>query len=342
MEGADEAPQVSLGGVDKSIVNEGEDRFFSVTVKINPTLDSNRNYQKCRSDHQSMRTENPCVEGGIVVFDSYNDHEPNGGQADQLVAFIFFEEQEVDELTVYVEDDACITPNRTIRILINGSFDEDTYGYTIRSSDTTRGITVRVNGDDDVNGAGCNPVDEGATEGVTGDGGNGGNGGNGGGNGGNDGNGGGGNPIVIEPDPPTNTPTPTPTPTVTPTPTATATPTMTPTPTATATPTNTPEPEEVDDSDTREDSGSRDTRSSSDSGEDGKDGESAGAAEATSTPTPTATPLLPQRRLPRPRQRQRRHRLLPPRRLPRLHPRRRPRLRRHQAPRPSPSPSSVT
>ena len=134
-------PEVSLDrGVHDSQVEEGGS--FTVTVKITPVLQSNHDYQKCKNNTRGMRDENPCVEGGIVVWDTYNDHLPNGDLADELVAFIFFDGDDVDELTVFVEDDDCITPGRTIRIKINTAFDKDTYGYTIDDREIT------VNGND--------------------------------------------------------------------------------------------------------------------------------------------------------------------------------------------------
>ena len=116
-------------------------------VGISPTLHPNHDYARCQ-----RRTANPCVEGSVIVFDSYNDHEPNGDVADDNIAFIFFGGREEDKLHIFV-DDKCITPNRTIRVKLNSAFvdAEHDYGYTIDDND----ISVRVKGNDETNAVGC-------------------------------------------------------------------------------------------------------------------------------------------------------------------------------------------
>ena len=111
-----------------------------------------------------------CIEGGIIIWDTYNDHiqvEENGFiPSDQLFAFKFRTGETEKRLNPSIANDACITPGRTIRIAINTSFRSDTYGYTI---DTTE-HSVRIAGDDETNGqvvddgGKCLPVDGGATE----------------------------------------------------------------------------------------------------------------------------------------------------------------------------------
>ena len=261
-------PEISLR-VDRDSLNsqglaEEDAGSFAVIVGISPTLHPNHDYARCQ-----RRTANPCVEGGVVVFDSYNEHESNGNLADELIAFIFFGGREAARLSIFI-DDECITPNRTIRVRLNSAFVGGDYGYTIDGNNNE--ISVRVKGNDETNGGGCPSIEEGATE-V---------------------NGGGGNPPEPEPADthtpiptvaPTATASPTPTksPTIrvdtedvevaytltptpsvtptgtatsTPTPTGTATPTPTPTPTATATPTATPEPTQPPEEDEGKDTGS--------------------------------------------------------------------------------------
>ena len=143
-------PEISLG-VDRDSLNsqglaEEDAGSFAVIVGISPTLHPNHDYAKCE-----FRSENPCVEGGIVVFDSYDD-EPNGDLADQLIAFIFFGGREDDRLFILI-DDECITPTRTIRVRLNPAFvdAEYDYGYTIHDNE----ISVRVKGNDETNAVGC-------------------------------------------------------------------------------------------------------------------------------------------------------------------------------------------
>ena len=160
-------PEISLR-VDRDSLNsqglaEEDEGSFAVIVGISPTLHPNHDYARCQ-----RRTANPCVEGGVIVFDSYNDHEPNGDVADELIAFVFFGGREAVRLSIFI-DDKCITPNRTIRVELNSAFvnAEYDYGYTIDDND----ISVRVKGNDRTNREGCPSIEEGDTE-VNGGGGN--------------------------------------------------------------------------------------------------------------------------------------------------------------------------
>ena len=122
-----------------------------------------------------------CIEGGIIAWDSYNDHLQDGksGTADGLVKFVFGENRvagvpQTDGSihkgwTVSISNDNCITPDRTIRIGVNTVFDDTaTYGYLI---DETK-HTVRISGNDTTNGTlvdnggNCLPVGDGETEDV--------------------------------------------------------------------------------------------------------------------------------------------------------------------------------
>ena len=79
---------------------------------------------------------------------------------------MYFGGSEVEKrITVFVDDDACITPDREIRIGINEVFldrpGETVYGYTIN----TKEFTVPVNGDDTANtGGNCAEIESGDTE----------------------------------------------------------------------------------------------------------------------------------------------------------------------------------
>ena len=86
----------------------------------------------------------PCVECGIVIFDSWK-----GEAADQLVAFVFRQTDPTSKRIGFSVDkapDDCegdgweISGERTIRVKINESFWRDVYGYTIKQS--TFGATV--------------------------------------------------------------------------------------------------------------------------------------------------------------------------------------------------------
>ena len=112
-----------------------------------------------------------CIEGGINVWDTYNDHmadehyESDGTThtyVDHKIKFVFRGSQTEDRLTVPVLNDQCITPERKLRIKINTAFDDvDDYGYIINEKE----FTVPVNGNDTTNdGANCDPGNDGKTE----------------------------------------------------------------------------------------------------------------------------------------------------------------------------------
>ena len=235
----DKPYRVKIKSVD-SVVDEGSS--FTVTLEMFPAFlvnqtgqneDSKYIYNYCKGRDSYPQ----CLEGGIQVLDSYNDHNTDSEIADFLVAFLFFSESDssaagdVDKVSAFAYDDDCITPGRTIRVRLNSAFvtSNFNYGYTVDETE----FTVRINDNDDKNVAGCDP--------------------------GNTGNNGNDDPLIDpepnrnpnpNPDPnPNPNPNPNPiepppnTPTHTPTPTATGTPT--PTGTATATPTPTPTPIEM-------------------------------------------------------------------------------------------------
>ena len=232
-EGQGGLPVVSLDlSFTPSPVDEGE--RFEVKVKLDRPLgdatSDDNNRAICYGSGGA--TETPCIEGGIIVWDSYNDHD-EGQFADSLIAFKFRPGHQERILGASVDNDGCKTTSRTIRVAINRAFDSGTYGYTISGSE----IRVSVTGKNDSDEGLCPGDDSGGDPATN-------------------------TPTPTHtpaspPDPATNTPTPTPTATPTPTPTQTPTPTHTPTsppppppppdpatntptPTPTSTPTATP------------------------------------------------------------------------------------------------------
>ena len=143
-------PAVSLVSVEPSTVKEGDS--IKVTLKINPTLTDDFVND---DDHFKCNHSNPpCIEGGILIFDSYNDYDVPGvvnKRPDDLIAFVFRVGDVDKELSHIVPNDDCKTSSRTVRIEINPSFWKEVYGYTINS----RTLTVRVSGKDDSNQDDC-------------------------------------------------------------------------------------------------------------------------------------------------------------------------------------------
>ena len=87
-------------------------------------------------------TETPCIEGGIIVWDSYNNAEGDRGFADELIAFKFRPGQQEKTLTVFACNDGKSDP-RDIEIQINTSFEDashpdqppdNPYGYSMDDS----------------------------------------------------------------------------------------------------------------------------------------------------------------------------------------------------------------
>ena len=173
-------PEVSIKAVMPEVGEEG--RSVTVTLKLSRPLTDDEEW--CYPGTSSSQTPNPgaCIEGGIIVWDTYDDHlyDVDGPRYDsgfvpsnELVKFVFRGAEVEKRLGVRIANDECITPGRTVRIAINESFDDsDTYGYSIDRSEKT----VRISGnDDDSQNLGavydpetktgvCPPVDPGATE----------------------------------------------------------------------------------------------------------------------------------------------------------------------------------
>ena len=165
-------PEVSIYAVMPEVGEEG--RSVTVTLKLSRPLRTDEKY--CYPGRESDGNDGSiCIEGGIIVWDTYNDHlkEDGARTSDELIKFVFRGSEVEKRLTVRIAEDECITPERTVRIAINWAFRSDPYGYTI---DDTQ-VTVPVNGNDESDdtdlwddydsetGQGkCKPVDEGATE----------------------------------------------------------------------------------------------------------------------------------------------------------------------------------
>ena len=159
-------PEVSIKAVMPEVGEEGSN--VAVTLKLSRALTADEKW--CYPDRANAEpNDEVCIEGGIWVGDTYNDHLPDEGGADasdDMVAFVFRNSQTEKRWTVWIPNDQCVTPGRTVRISINTHFRSDTYGYTIN----TKEFTVPVNGNDTTNGTlvddggTCKSVPEGSTE----------------------------------------------------------------------------------------------------------------------------------------------------------------------------------
>ena len=174
-------PEVSIYAVMPEVGEEN--RSITVTLKLSRPLRSDEKY--CyRGSASEGNDGRVCIEGGIIAWDTYDDHlyEKGGPKYDngfipsnELVKFVFTGTEVEKRLSVSVYDDECITPGRTLRVAINHAFDSETYGYTINPKDSTKdnpegGVLVPVDGNDTVNGTlvdeggDCAPVEDDATE----------------------------------------------------------------------------------------------------------------------------------------------------------------------------------
>ena len=165
-------PEVSIYAVMPEVGEEG--RSVTVTLKLSRPLRTDEKF--CFPGRESDGNDGSiCIEGGIIVWDTYNDHlkEDGARTSDELIKFVFRGIEVEKRLTVRIAEDECITPERTVRIAINWAFRSETYGYTIYDTQ----VTVPVNGNDKSDdtdlwddydsetGQGkCKPVGEGATE----------------------------------------------------------------------------------------------------------------------------------------------------------------------------------
>ena len=160
-------PTVSILSITPEVGEE--DRNLRVTLQLSRPLTEDEEYcYDGRGPNEEPRDE-VCIQGGIIVWDTYNDHlsDERAGDSDQWVKFVFRGGETEKRLTFKAKPDDCITPDRTIRVAVNTVFDElDDYGYIIDETEHT----VHVSGDDTTNGelfengGKCLPVDDGATE----------------------------------------------------------------------------------------------------------------------------------------------------------------------------------
>ena len=155
-------PTVSIKSVTPEFGEENTNLRVTLRLSRELTADEEFCYSSTGQTLDDRRKQGKCIEGGIALFDSYNDHLREDGATtnDGQVAFVFRGAEVEKRLTVPVKDDECITPNRTIKIGIytpyqdidedgNGTLDphEIKYGYDI---DTTT-FTLPVIGNDDDN-----------------------------------------------------------------------------------------------------------------------------------------------------------------------------------------------
>ena len=137
-------PEVSIYAVMPEVGEE--DRSITVTLKLSRPLRADEKFCYPSSSSAPPHDE-VCIQGGIIVWDTYDDHlyEEGGSKYDngflpsnELFKFVFRGTEVEKRLSVSVYDDECITPERTIRIAINQAFDSETYGYTINPKDNPK------------------------------------------------------------------------------------------------------------------------------------------------------------------------------------------------------------
>ena len=147
-------PEVSIASITPEVGEEGG--YLRVTLRLSRALTVDEKFCYPGRGANEDPTDEICIQGGIIAWDSYNDH--LSGNNDGMVKFVFGEgsrdgvPQEDGSIlkrwTVSIKDDSCITPRRTIRIGVNTVFDDtDTYGYLI--DETLH--SVPVHGDDTTN-----------------------------------------------------------------------------------------------------------------------------------------------------------------------------------------------
>ncbi len=154
-------PTVRIKSVTPEYGEEGTDLRVTLALSRQLTADEKYCYSGGSGSYDDRRKNEVCIEGGIAMFDTYNDHLFADGEVitnDGQHAFVFRGTEVEKRITVPVEDDECITPGRTIRIGIyrpyqdydedgNGTIDPDEtkYGYDIDTTEVTRPVI----GDDD-------------------------------------------------------------------------------------------------------------------------------------------------------------------------------------------------
>ncbi len=178
-------PTVSIKSITPDVGEEGGS--LRITLELSRPLTADEKY--CYNDKgppsETSRKDFVCIEGGVHVWDTYNDHiDTAAGHvgADRNIKFVFYGSNTEVRLSNHnIADDECITPGREIRVGINTSFEdrpgENIYGYivdhtihTVRiaGNDTTNGPIYDDKGTDDTSDdtGKCLAVDESATEDV--------------------------------------------------------------------------------------------------------------------------------------------------------------------------------
>ena len=168
-------PEVKIKAVMPEVGEEGS--TVTITLKLNRELSDDEKW--CYPARPNADPHNEvCIEGGIIVWDTYDDHlyaedgpyYDNGHiPPDHNIKFVFRKGETEKRVYHTIENDECITPGRTLRIAINTAFLPEDYGYTI----DTKEFTTPVNGDDTTNShltdykgqrRNCAPVPDGASE----------------------------------------------------------------------------------------------------------------------------------------------------------------------------------
>ncbi len=167
-------PVVSIENITPELGEEGN--ILRVTLKLSRPLTADEKFCYTGSVAEGSKDE-VCIEGGIIVWDTYDDHRLDPTTSTTMVKFVFRGTETEKRVQVSIPDDECVTPGRTIRIAVNGHFRADEYGYTIEPTDQHNHDdydagkhTIRINGNDMTNGTlvadggTCAPVEDGATE----------------------------------------------------------------------------------------------------------------------------------------------------------------------------------
>ena len=182
----DHCPQVKIKAVMPEVGEEGTSVTVTLTLsrplvrQDDPnTTDKDERERYCYSGTVAEGNNGEvCIQGGIRVWDTFDDHLYAEGAPyydnghippDEAIKFVFRNGETEKRISRRIKDDECITPGRTFRITINTSFRPDHYGYTIN----TREFEIPVGGNDTTNShlidhkglrQDCSPVDEDATE----------------------------------------------------------------------------------------------------------------------------------------------------------------------------------
>ena len=155
-------PTVSIKSVMPEVGEEG--RSVTVTLKLSRPLSEDEKfcYDNTGTPSDETRKNNVCIQGALVGRDSYQNHlHPGVSVIPTNIGhkFVFFAGQTEKRLSIGIDDDECITPNRQIVFRLYGPYqdrDEDGSG-TIEDDETVYGydfdpeeeVTVRVIGNDD-------------------------------------------------------------------------------------------------------------------------------------------------------------------------------------------------